>query len=67
MPYISKPDGWRRWHVKNPQPMSSSSIDLLPKDEGKFASEEAQEENKIYDPGNPIYSPRHQPEFYEDE
>ena len=62
VPYTPKPTDWGSWRIKSPYATSSiASPPIIPlKGQGK-------EEDIVYEPHTPYYSPVHPPEFYEDD
>ena len=63
VPYTPKPTDWRSWRIKSPY--ATSSIASPPMVHSKGQRKE--EEEMVYEPHSPYYSPVHPPEFYDDE
>ena len=62
LPYKLKPKDWGSWKVKSPYPTSTiASPPLNPNDQNQ------NNEEMVYVPHSPYYSPVHPPEFYGDE
>ena len=63
VPYTLKPKDWGNWRIKSPYATSSiaSTHMVCSKEQRK------EEEEMVYEPHTPYYSPVHPPEFYEDE
>ena len=61
VPYTPKPKDWGSWRIKSPYATSTiASPPLAPNDQRK-------DDEMVYVPHSPYYSPVHPPEFYEDD
>ena len=63
VPYTLKPKDWGNWRIKTPYATSNNISPHMvhSKEQNKG------EEDMVYEPQSPYYSPVHPPEFYEDE
>ena len=62
VPYTPKPTDWGSWRIKSPY--TTSSIASPPM---VHAKEQRKDDEMVYVPHSPYYSPVHSPHFYEDE
>ena len=61
VPYKSKPKDWGSWRIKSPSATSTIASPPL------ISNEQNQNNEMVYVPHSPYYSPVHPPEFYGDE
>ena len=61
VPYKPKPKDWGSWKVKSPYATSTIASPSL------LLNEQNQNNEMVYVPHSPYYSPVHPPEFYEDQ
>ena len=64
VPYMPKPTDWGSWFIRSPY--ATSTIASPPTVQSSQQDKEEDEE-MVYEPHNPYYSPVHPPEFYEGE
>ena len=62
VPYTPKPTDWGSWRIKSPYATSSIASPPL-----AHRKEQRKEDEMVYVPHSPYYSPVHPPEFYEEE
>ena len=62
IPYKPKPTDWGSWRIKSPYATISIASPPL-----AYTKEQRKEDEMVYVPHSPCYSPVHPPEFYEDE
>ena len=63
VPYTLKPKDWRNWRIKSPYATSNNTSPHMVHSE----EQRKKEEEMVYEPHSPYYSPVHPPELYEDE
>ena len=61
MPYTSKPKDWVRWRIKSLYTTSTIASPPL------TSNDKRKDDEMVYVPHSPYYSPVHPLEFYEDE
>ena len=61
--YTPKPKDWGNWRVRSPYATSS----IVSPHMGCSKEQRKEEEEVVYEPHSPYYSPVHPPEFYKDE
>ena len=62
IPYKPKPTDWGSWRIKSPYTTNSIASPPL-----AHTNEQRKEDEMVYVPHSPYYSPVHPPKFYEDE
>ena len=63
VPYTLKPKDWGNWRIKTPYATSNNTSPHMARSE----EQRKEENNMVYEPHSPFYSPVHPPEFYKDE